>query len=194
MTSSSRATSLSIRFAAGVLLAMAVALGAFYVFMRPGRTDLGLMAVYLTITSALTLVAGYTAYRLGWISRAPSLRWALLATYILSSLLTFLNVWLIAQQMFLNDHDLQLATVLLLFASGIAVALGAFFAEALARRIASLNNTVQEVRDQGLGPRAQVSGDDEIAQLARAFNEMARQLEDTARKQQELEALRQLMR
>ena len=42
----------------------------------------------------------------------------------------------------------------------------------------------------GLGPRAEVTGGDEIAQLAQAFNVMAGQLEDTARKQQELEDLR----
>ena len=190
MTLDSKASSLSLRFVAGVLLAMALALGVFYLVMRPQQSDLGLMALFLTVTSAVTLLAGYTAYRSGWISRAPSLRWALLATYVLSSLLTFLNVWLTARLMFVSQHDLLLATVLLLFASGIAIALGAFFSEALSRRITALNETVQEVSEKGLGPRAEVTGGDEIAQLAQAFNHMAGQLEDTARKQQELEALR----
>jgi signal transduction histidine kinase len=189
-TLNTKASSLYLRFVAGVLLAMAVALAVFYLVMRPQQTDLGLMALFLTITSAVTLIAGYTAYRSGWISRVPSLRWALLATYVLSSLLTFLNVWLTARLMFFNPHDLLMVTILLLFASGIAIALGAFFSEALSRRIASLNKTVQEVREKGLGPRAEVTGGDEIAQLAQAFNDMAGQLEDTARKQQELEALR----
>ncbi len=190
MRLNSKASNLSLSFAAGVLLTIAVALGIFYLVMRPAQADLGLMALYLTITSAVTLVAAYAAYRLGWISRMPSLRWALLLTYILSSLLTFINVWLTARQMFLNDHDLQLATVLLLFAAGLAVALGAFFSAALSRRITALNRTVQEVHEKGLGPRAEVTGSDEIAQLAKAFNEMAGQLEETARKQQELDALR----
>jgi signal transduction histidine kinase len=190
MTLDRKASNLSLRFVAGVLLAMAVALGVFYLVMRPQQSDLGLMALLLTVTSAVTLLAGYTAYRLGWISRAPSLRWALLATYILSSLLTFLNVWLAARRMFVSQHDLLLATILLLFASGIAIVLGSFFSEAVSRRITALNETVQEVSEKGLGPRAEVTGGDEIAQLAQAFNIMAGQLEDTARKQQELEALR----
>ena len=190
MTLDMKASNLSLRFVAGVLLAMAVALSVFYLIMRPPVSDLVLMALFLTVTSAITLLAGYTAYRSGWISRAPSLRWALLATYVLSSLLTFLNVWLTARLMFVSQHDLLLATVLLLFASGIAIALGAFFSEALSRRITALNETVQEVSEKGLGPRAEVTGGDEIAQLAQAFNVMAGQLEDTARKQQELEDLR----
>ena len=190
MTLDMKTSSLPLRFVAGVLLAMAVALGIFYLVMRPAQADLGLMALFLTVTSAVTLLAGYTAYRLGWMNRAPSLRWALLATYILSSLLTFLNVWLTARLMFVSQHDLLLATVLLLFASGIAIALGAFFSEAVSGRITALNETVQEVSEKGLGPRAKVTGGDEIAQLAQAFNNMAGQLEDTARKQQELEALR----
>ena len=42
---------------------------------------------------------------------------AVLGGYALSSLLTFLNVWVTARLMFASHHDLQLATVLLLFAS-----------------------------------------------------------------------------
>lgn len=181
---------LALRFVAGVLLAMAVALGVFYVVMQPAGVDLSLMTIFLTITSAITLAAGYIAYRLGWMNRAPSLRWALLATYILSSLLTFLNVWLTARLMFVSQHDLLLATILLLFASAIAVALGAFFSEAISRRLTALNQTVQEVRHKGLGVRADVEGGDEIASLAQAFNEMAAQLEEGARRQQELETMR----
>ena len=135
MTLTARGSNLTLRFVAGVLLAMALALGLFYVVMQPQRLDLGLMTIFLAITSAITLLAGYTAYRLGWMSRAPSLRWSLLATYILSSLLTFINVWLTARLMFVSQHDLILATILLLFASGIAIAIGAFFSETLSRRI-----------------------------------------------------------
>jgi signal transduction histidine kinase len=181
---------LSLRFAASVLLTMAIALGLFYLIMQPRQLDLGLMALFLTITSLITLIAGYLAYRWGWISRAPSLRWALLATYVLSSTLTFLNVWITARLMFVNQHDLILATILLLFATGIAVALGSFFSETLGRRIHALNQTVREISEKGLDVRAEVDGQDEIAELASAFNEMASQLESAAQRQQEMENYR----
>jgi signal transduction histidine kinase len=181
---------LTLRFAASVLLAMAIALGLFYLIMRPQQIDLGLMALFLTITSLITLIAGYLAYRLGWVIRAPSLRWALLATYILSSTLTFLNVWLTARLMFVSQHDLILATILLLFATGIAVALGSFFSETLGKRIHALNQTVREISEKGLDVRAEVEGRDEIAELASAFNEMASRLETAAQRQQEMEKYR----
>ena len=190
MTLDTKASNLSLRFVAGVLLAMAVALGVFYLIMRPQQADLGYMALFLTITSVITLLAGYTAYRLGWISRAPSLRYALFGTYVLSSVLTFINVWLTAQLMFFNDHDLLLGTVLLLFASGIAMILGYFFTETLAQRILTLSRTARDIREGGLGARVEIEGKDEIAELGGAFNAMLEQLETTVRKQKELDALR----
>jgi hypothetical protein len=46
---------------------------------------------------------------------------SLLGGYALSSVLTFINVWVTARLMFASQHDLLLATVLLLFAGGIAM-------------------------------------------------------------------------
>lgn len=190
MTSKATRSNLTLRFVAAVLLTMAIALGIFYLLMQPQQADLAYMALFLTVTSGVTLAAGYLAYRIGWISRAPSLKVALLATYVLSSALTFFNVWLTARLMFVSQHDLLLGTILLLFASGIAVALGSFFSEALARRIQALNRAVREIRLQGLGVRAEVEGQDEIAELARAFNDMAAQLQATDQRRKTLERLR----
>lgn len=179
-----------LRLAAGVLLAGAVALGIFYLVMQPQQRDLAYMAIFLTITSAVTVAAGYAAFRSGWISKAPSLRWALLATYVLSSLLTFINVWITARLMFVSEHDLLLATILLLFASGIAVALGAFFADTLFRRIEQLQQAVRGLEDKGFATRTNVEGRDEIADLAKTFNEMTALLERTEEERREIERSR----
>lgn len=181
---------LLLRLAAGVLLVAAIALGIFYLVMKPQQRDLAYMALFLTITSAITVAAGYAAFRSGWISKAPSLRWVLLTTYVLSSLLTFINVWITARLMFVSEHDLLLATILLLFASGIAVALGAFFAEALFRRIEQLQHAVRNLGDQGFATRTDVEGRDEIADLARTFNEMTAMLERSEEERRELERSR----
>jgi signal transduction histidine kinase len=92
--------------------------------------------------------------------------------------------------MFVNQHDLLLGTILLFFASGIAMTLGHFFAEALSHRITALSRTARKIQEGGLEIRVDIDGSDEIAELGRAFNAMVEQLETSDRKQKELDVLR----
>jgi signal transduction histidine kinase len=179
-----------LRFIAGVILTMALALGVFFLLMHPPMSDLGLMALFLAITAIVSVAVGYGAYRLGWINRSPRISWLVLGGYAISSLLTFLNVWVTARLMFASEHDLLLATVLLLFAGGIAMSVGYFLSAALTDRIVALSRAAEEIAQGQLSARANVSGNDEMASLARTFNEMAARLETAAAQQHELDQLR----
>ncbi len=179
-----------LRYALGVLLVVAVSLGIFYLVMHPPLREIGLMALFLSFTALVSFFAGFGAYHLGWMNRPPNLRWMLLGGYALSSLLTFLNVWVTARLMFANQHDLILATVLLLFASGIAIALGIFYSSALTERIHLLDEAARKIAGGDLQVRIADSGRDELGALARTFNEMAAQLESANQKQRQLETLR----
>ena len=77
----------------------------------------------------------FLVYRLGWLHYSPRLSWTLLGGYGFASLLTFLNVFVTARLMFASNHDLRLAAVLLIFAGGIATALGYFLSTALSEKI-----------------------------------------------------------
>jgi signal transduction histidine kinase len=179
------------RFILGVVMIVAISLWVFYLLMQPPMKDLGLMAGFLSITAVISISASYGAYRLGWMYQSPTIRWTLLGGYLLSSILTFINVWLTARLMFINQqHDLQLATVLLLFAGGIAMALGYFLSSALTDRIRLLDQTVQSIAQGDLQARSLVQGRDEIAVLATTFNRMAGQLQMADARQRELENLR----
>jgi HAMP domain-containing protein len=167
---------LSIKMVTGILAILAASLVFFYWLMRPPMEELRLMAQFLAITAAISTVAGYGAYRFGWIERSPSLRWTLLSTYVLASLLTFINVWVTAQLMFASHHDLQLAIVLLVFAGSIAVVLGYFLAITLTGRIHKLEAAARSLSQGQLGTRVNVSGNDEVARLALRFNRMAERL------------------
>jgi signal transduction histidine kinase len=177
-------------FASGAALTVALALVIFYITMQPPVGDLGAMAAFLSLTAVISVIAGYGAYRLGWISRSPRVSWTLLGGYALSSVLTFLNVWVTARLMFASPHDLALATVLLLFAGGIAMSLGYFLTAALTDDIVTLNRAARQVSQGNLNVRVPVTGRNEVAELAGTFNGMAAQLEATARKQRELDTLR----
>jgi signal transduction histidine kinase len=179
-----------LRLLGGIFMVVLVSLGIFYLIMQPPMGDLGHMAQFLSITALVSGLAGYAAYRFRWMERSPALRWSLMAGYALASLLTFLNVWLTARLMFASKHDLTLATILLLFAGGIAMILGYFLSNTVTGRIRRLDLAAREIQAGNLSVRIPVSGSDEVAGLARTFNEMAAKLQEADRKQHELESMR----
>lgn len=179
-----------LRFIAGVLLIFIISLAIFNMMMAPPMYELGLMALFLGITSLVSALAGYAAYRFGWLTLSPALRWSLLGVYALSSLLTFFNVWFSAQMMFASQHDLLLAIVLLVFAGGMAMALGYFLSSTITDRVNQLKGAAEKLAEGDLKTRVPVHGRDEVAILAKTFNQMAEQLEVADAKQREMEKMR----
>ena len=169
MRSLSAGLSFFIRYILGVLLIVLISLGVFKLIMAPARAEFGLMAIFLAVTAVVSGLAGYAAYRLGWLTLSPTIRWTLLAGYALASLLTFFIVWFSANLMFASQHDLLLAIVLLIFASGMAMVLGYFYSSALAGRISDVQSAARRLADGDLSTRIPVSGTDEVASLAATF-------------------------
>jgi len=180
----------TIRFVSGVIFTLIAALGIIYIVMHPTAGEISLMALFLSVTAAVSVLVGYGAYRMGWINHSPRISWILLGGYATASVLTFLNVWVTARLMFASQHDLLLATVLLLFAGGIAMSVGYFLSVALTDRIVMLDNAARQISRGRLDVTVPIVGNNEIDNLAHTFNNMARQLQETAQRQQELEELR----
>ena len=178
------------RFAASVLLPFFLALGLFYLLFMPPVSDFGLMILLLGGTTLISFLAAYGAYRLGWIYRSPRFRVTLLVAYALPGLLIFLNVYITAKMMFTSHHDLLLAIVLLVFASGIAMSVGFFLSEGLTDRIWEVSRAAEKVAAGELDTRVAVRGRDEMATLASAFNDMAARLQKAEQTQREVEFLR----
>jgi signal transduction histidine kinase len=178
------------RYLGGILFIAAASLVVFYLVMEPPLSALGHMALFLATTALISALAGYAAYRVRLMERTPALRWSLMGGYALASLLTFLNVWITARLMFASQHDLLLATILLLFASGIAMVLGYFLSSAVSERIHHLDLAAKEIQSGNLSIRVPVHGNDEVAELARTFNQMASQLQEADANQRTLDSLR----
>jgi signal transduction histidine kinase len=179
-----------LRYVLGVLLIVAVSLGIFKVLMAPPLAMLGLMGIFLAITAIVSSLAGYAAYRLGWLTLSPTLRWTLLAGYALSSILTFFNVWFSANLMFASQHDLLLSIVLLVFSGGMAMVLGYLLSSTVTDRIHALKAVAGKLAQGDLQARAGISGRDEVSDLAESFNRMAAQLQAADEKQREIEHMR----
>ena len=178
------------RFVIGILVIFLISLGVFKMVMAPPGEELRLMALFLGITASVSALAGYLAYRFGWLTLSPTLRWSLLGGYALSSLLTFFNVWFSAQLMFASSHDLLLAIVLLVFASGMAMVLGYFLSSTITDRVNQLKGAAEKLAQGDLKTRVEVRGNDEVSMLADTFNKMAEQLETVNARQRELEQMR----
>jgi len=178
------------RFILALLIILALSVIGFYLVFRPPFDEVWLMTGFLLITTIISAVVGYAAYRLGWMNRSPNIRTALLGSYALASLLTFINVWLTARLMFTDQHDLLLGTVLLIFAGAIAMALGYLLSSSFLDRIQSLDQAAKKIASGNLSVRVHIEGKDELADLARTFNDMATQLQFSAQKRKELESLR----
>ncbi len=190
MKTSLSQTPMPARLAFGILFILAISLAFFELLMAPPSGELALMALFLGITAFASALAGYAAYRFGWVNLSPTLRWTLLGGYGLASILTFFNVWFSAQMMFASEHDLLLAIVLLIFAGGIAMILGYFLSNTVTERIHLLEGAAQRLAQGDLQTRVPVSGRDEVSALAIAFNQMAEQLQVADQNQRQLENLR----
>lgn len=178
------------RFFFALLLILVLSVLGLYQFLKPPLDDILLIAGFLFITTVLSAIAGYAAYRLGWMNRSPNISTALLGSYALACLLTFINVWLTARLMFADQHDLLLGTILLIFAAAIAMALGYLLSSSFIERIHSIDQAARKIANGNLSIRVPVEGRDELANLANSFNQMASQLQEAAETQKQLETLR----
>jgi signal transduction histidine kinase len=175
--------------AVGVAAALLLAAALMTWMMNPPWEDLLQLVYTLTVTSVLSLLVGYVLFRRGR-TRSPSLSWTLVFTYGWGALLNLINIWAIAQLMFASPHDLALVAILLLFAFVIATTFGVLVARHIAEGMKLLADKAQRVAGGDFSARVEIGGQDELAQAAASFNDMAQQLQGAAAQRQEVEKLR----
>ena len=180
----------SIRFLLGVIVTVLGGLLLFLAVLNPPTEEIWAMAQFLTATALLSVVAVYLVYRLGWLHYSPRLSWTLVGGYGFASLLTFINVFVTARLMFASDHDLRLAAVLLIFAGGIATALGYFLSTTLSEKIQWVGRAADAIAEGRRDVRVDVVGNDELAHLGKTFNQMAARLEAAESRHRETEQMR----
>lgn len=173
-----------------LLVALGIS-GVIAVFaLQPPIADMLLLLLLLSTTGAASLLGAFLAYSSGLLNRLGSLRWVLWLGYGLAVGVILLNVWVTARLMFLSQHDLTLSGVLLGFSAAIAMGFGYVISASLSDNIRNLVNAANAVAEGDLSARVAVQGNDELAELARAFNEMARKLEEMYAQKQAIEQAR----
>jgi len=173
-----------------VLATLILTLILIQVVMSPSLDDLMYLLIVLSLTSLASTVLGFGSYKLGWWQKLPRISYAMILGYILASGLIFFNVWVTARLMFINQHDLTLGSLLLLFAGGISIAFGYFLSSTISQQLETLASGAQQLSEGDFSTRVPVQGQDEIAQLSQAFNEMAARLEGAAENEKALDEAR----
>ena len=173
----------------GVALALLSALLLAWLMLQPPPGDLIALIEFLGVSTLVSLLVGLLARGLRlW--QQTSLRLSLVVSSLLAGGLTFFNVWLTAQFMFINRHDLILAEILLVFSSLLMVAFGYLASTGVVENATRLAQAAERVAAGDFAVRVEPVGRDELARTAQTFNAMAGELETTAQKQRELEILR----
>jgi signal transduction histidine kinase len=174
----------------GAVAALLLALLIIAPLLSPPPGDLQLLVAFMGTTGLATIAFVYLLYQRRALQRFTSLRWTLLATSILTVLLVFVNVFLTAKSMYISEHDLVLTTALLVFAGVISVISVQLISSTITERIHDLMAAARRVAKGDFSARAATEGNDELAELAKTFNDMAADLESVDEQKRLLEQTR----
>lgn len=178
--------------ALGLTLAIGAGLLLAQLLMSPPAADLRSLAAYLTLSGAATM-------GLGWLALLLADRVVGLAIQVKAFLgaaigggVALLNVFIVAQLMFVStSHDLKLLVALLIFSAVVTVFFSLRVASVIAARVELVASGIRALAAGNYAGRLEVPGGDEVAQLANDVNRLARRLEEAAEQRQELDRERQ---
>jgi signal transduction histidine kinase len=171
-------------------LTLAATLGLAALIMRPSPQELLDMAIMFGVAGLGASLVGFVSVQAGWWRRATSLTQTMTVGHVLAAVFGLVIVLLAARLMFINEHDLALAGVLLFFASSVAVSFGYFFSNSITQRLKALDRAAVRLSEGDFSVRVDVAGRDEVAELGKAFNAMAMRLEEAERESEGLEKAR----
>jgi signal transduction histidine kinase len=148
--------------------------------LNPPQQDSIELFLLMGLSGSASLIVVALVDRFGLIQRFRSLRDSLILLVILTIGVVFFNVWFLAQEMFFEPHDLNLTSVLLLFAAWTALGSAYFIAMSFTRRIMGVSTAAGHLAGGDMAARVPVAGQDELAGLATTFNMMAERLQAAA--------------
>ncbi|GAB4556155.1 MAG: HAMP domain-containing sensor histidine kinase [Anaerolineae bacterium] len=179
-----------LRLVAAVMIGAFLAVLVILYSVNPTRTEIEHLTLMMFLTGGISTAIVYGLYRRKVLLWFRSLRLTLLFLLLLMGVLIFSNVWVVAQWMFISSHDLVLTSALLIF-SGVTASAATFtVARSIIQRIQGLAQAADKLALGDLSAQVEVEGNDELAQLARHFNQMAAALQDVDAEKKRIENAR----
>jgi signal transduction histidine kinase len=165
-----------------------VLLIAIYV-MRVTSRELGDLIAFLLISTIPSLLLGYLVFSVGQ-RHLGSIRWKILLAYGLGAAIALANIYVTSWLMFLNQHDFFLLGTLMIFSGILSISFGFTLAAEMTDSLLSLKAGARRLANGDLSTRVAVPPQDELSEVAAAFNMMAARLEEAFVRQQQLEQAR----
>jgi len=167
----------------GAVLALTLAIGVglllVQVMMSPPASDQRLLAAYLTISGAATLGAGWIALRVADRAAGLSIQAKSFLSTAIGSGVALLNVFIVAQLMFVStSHDLKLLVALIIFSAVVTAFFSLWVAGTVSGRIETVASAIRTLASGEYAARAEVAGGDEVALLAEDVNLLATRLQE----------------
>ncbi|MEX1158139.1 MAG: ATP-binding protein [Thermomicrobiales bacterium] len=151
--------------------------------------DLWIIVVYLVASATISCAIGLLVFRLTETQR-HSIRMKVLLAHTLGSAIVIANIFTAARMMFISAHDLGLLMLLLVAGAVFSVTFGAAVAERMTVAVEHLSAGAREVAKGNFATRVDVASNDELADLARSFNEMVAHVNQAAEMRARAEASR----
>jgi signal transduction histidine kinase len=179
-----------LRFLLILGLALIVGAGMIFVVLQPPQHEWPLFGLLLFVPAGMAVVSSTIARKQGWWRRFGSVTTALVFTCALGAGMIFVTLLITTGLMFISAHDASLTIVIVLFAAAVSMAFGYLVASSLSDGIGDIARAAKAVQSGDLSARADDGGKDEIARLARAFNEMTAQLQHVRDQEAKLDQMR----
>lgn len=179
----------------GLIISFALIIGGIFFITTlllaiPLDNRLDLLAIAMAGSGISTTLLAYGLYKRGLLQRLGQLRWTLVIASSLTISIVLINIWILSELMFVDNHYTSLTSVVLVFAGLSSLSFNFFISKALTDRLNQLTQGVTQLAEGNLNTRLHIDGNDEIAQLTAGFNQMAHNLHITAEEKQRLEKTR----
>ena len=158
--------------------------------LGPPLRDLAAIASFLLISGGVTVLLGLAVPRMPSPPWLGSLRSRLVLVSVLTAILALVNVGFTAVLMFLSGHDLALLAGLLGFSVGMAIFVAFALSEPTTRSIRDLMQGARNMSAGRLDAQVPIETNDEVGELALAFNTMSERLRSSFGRERELEQAR----
>jgi signal transduction histidine kinase len=180
----------SLTFILGLIAIVIAAIAMIVWFFRPEAKDVPTFAALIAAPLALAIGVAVVGQRFGLWRRFQHIGVAMFIVYAIGAGLILFTMLITTNLMFISPHDAQVAIVITIYATGVTLVFGNFVVNGLSDGIAALTRAASEVQRGNLSAQADDKGNDELAKLARTFNQMTTKLSDLREKEQQLDQSR----